>query len=146
MKDVRVQMLMLSSQNAQHQAGALVNVLIFVFMYSLKRQTLNADSSSEESESFSPFSPWSYCRPGYISPSPSAAPGWSGVLPGDWRCCHDTVPPRTGPLHCHLWWGGIHNLHGAVNHSAGYRNERTRVQFMKIAWVANRSGRLGRCW
>lgn len=30
---------MLSSQNAQHQAGALVNVLIFVLMYSLKRQT-----------------------------------------------------------------------------------------------------------
>lgn len=63
-------------------------------------------TSVSKSESSWLFPPWSYCRPGYIFPSPSAAPGWSGALPGDWRCCRDTVPRHTGPLHCHLWGKG----------------------------------------
>ncbi len=38
MKDAGIQMLVLGSQNAQHQTGAQVNILIFIFMHSLKCQ------------------------------------------------------------------------------------------------------------
>lgn len=41
MQDVGIQMLVLGSQNAQHQTGAQVNILIFIFMYSLKCQKRN---------------------------------------------------------------------------------------------------------
>lgn len=36
MKDVRIQMLMLCSQNAENQAGAQVDILVLIFMYRLK--------------------------------------------------------------------------------------------------------------
>lgn len=39
MQDVWVEMLVFGSQNAQHQTGGEVNVLVFIFMYGLKTRT-----------------------------------------------------------------------------------------------------------